>query len=144
MLFPWGKAALVCFGVLFSAVFVYRLSETAGLAARRACLTAMFVTLGGGLIGLYSVAKTWGREVYAVLIGVLAGAVIRLLICGASLAIIVPFTTIDRSWYVLFLGVYYTGFLAVDTWFALWVLRNNQSEIEKQNKIHGNLWDIVG
>lgn len=143
MIFPWGKVAgLICL-LLFGVIFIFRLSETGGLHVSRACLTAMIISVVSGLAGLYVISKGWGRDVYWVLTGVAIAAAIRLLISGAGTAIITFFMDIHRSWFVLFLGIYYMIFLATDTWLALWILRN--SELTKQeHKVHGNLWDIFG
>lgn len=142
MLFPWGRVAWCLFAFLFVIMFVFRLSETGGITVSRACLTAIIVSLISGLAGFYCIAKTWGRDVYTVLVGIIIGAVIRLLISGISIAIIILFMAIHRTWYVVFLGIYYFGFLVIDTWFALWVIRNTELWEQKQ-RIHGNLWDIL-
>lgn len=143
MLFPWGKVAVLCLLFFFSSVFVYRLSETGGIEASRACLMAMIVAgLAGGL-GLYVIGKTWRRDVYFMLAGAMIAMIIRMLIGGGGVAIITLFTDIHRSWFVLFLGIYYLVFLVVDTWLALWVVRNSELKDRKKPK-HGNLWDFVG
>lgn len=68
-------------------------------------------------------------------------AVIRMLISGGGVAIITFFTDIHRSWFVLFMGIYYVAFLTVDTWLALWILRNSELK-ERERRIHGNMWDL--
>ncbi len=141
MIFPWGKVAGMLFLVVFGAMFIYRLSETGGAHVNRACLFSMIVAATAGILGLYAVGKTWGRDIYWVLTGVMLACVIRLLIGGVGVAIITFFTNVHRSWFILFLGVYYLGFLGVDTWFALWVLRNSELKNRKR-KIHGNIWDM--
>ncbi len=142
MIFPWGKVAGMLFLVSLGAMFIYRLSETGGAHVNRACLFSIIVAAAAGLLGLYAIGKTWGRDIYWVLTGVMLACVIRLLIGGVGVAIITFFTSVHRSWFVLFLGVYYLGFLAVDTWFALWVLRNSELKGREQ-KIHGNVWDML-
>ena len=143
MVFPWGKVAGMLFLVVFGAMFIYRLSETGGAHVNQSCLFAMTVAGVAGITGFFAIGKTWGRDVHWVLVGVMIAAAIRLLIGGGGVAIIVRFTDIHRSWFVLYLGVYYLAFLVVDTWLAVWILRN--SELNKQEKnIHGNLWYIVG
>ncbi|MCI0498257.1 MAG: hypothetical protein L0Y36_01050 [Planctomycetales bacterium] len=143
MLFPWGKVTGLLFLLVFGAMIVYRLSETGGIDAHRACLAAMIAAGVCGGVGLYAIGKTWGRGVYWVLGGVMIASAIRLLIGGAGVAIITFFTEIHRSWFVLFLGIYYMAFVAADSWFALWVLRNSEWKTPDETK-HGNLWDIVG
>ena len=142
MIFPWGKVAGILFLMVFGAMFVYRLSETGGEHVNRACLFAMIVAGVAGITGFYAIGKTWGRDVHWVLAGVMIAAAIRLLIGGGGVAILTFFTSVHRSWFVLFLGVYYLAFLAVDTWFALWVLRNSEIK-NRERKIHGNVWDML-
>jgi hypothetical protein len=142
MIFPWGKVAGMLFLVIFGSMFVYRLSETGGVHVNEACLFAMIVAAVAGLTGFYAIGKTWGRDVYWVLMGVMIAAAIRLLIGGGGVAIIAFFTDIHRSWFVLFLGIYYAAFLAVDTWLALWILRNSEIK-DREQQIHGNLWDML-
>jgi len=143
MIFPWGKVAGILFLVIFGAMFIYRLSETGGVHVNRACLFAMVVSGAAGIMGFYAIGKTWGRDVHWVLVGVMIAAAIRLLIGGGGVAIITFFTNIHKTWFILFLGIYYLAFLAVDTWFALWVLRNSELK-DREQKIHGNMWDMLG
>jgi len=143
MVFPWGKVAWMLFVLLLGAMLVYRLSQTGGSHVDQACLFAMFVAGTGGLAGVYTIAKTWGRDVYWILGGVMIAAAIRLLISGGGVAIITLFTDIHRMWFILFLGVYYLAFLLLDTWLALWILRNSEIT-ERERRIHGNLWDMFG
>ena len=142
MVFPWGKVAGVLFLVVFGGMLVYRLSQTGGAHVNQACLFAMIVAAVAGIAGLYAVGKTWGRDVYWVLVGVMIAAAIRLLIGGGGVAIITLFTDIHRSWFILFLGIYYTAFLAADTWLALWILRNSEMK-DRERRIHGNVWDML-
>ena len=130
------------FLTVFGAFFVYRLSETGGTHVNQACLFAMVVAATAGIASFYAIGKTWGRDVYWVLMGVMIAAAIRLLIGGGGVAIITLFTDIHRSWFILFLGIYYLAFLAVDTWFALWVLRNSEMK-DQERRIHGNVWDML-
>ncbi len=141
MIFPWGKVGWMLFLVVFGAMFVYRLSATGGAHVNQACLFAMIVASAAGIAGFYAVGKTWGRDVYWVLAGVMIAAAIRLLIGGGGVAIITVFTDIHRSWFILFLGIYYAAFLAVDTWLALWILRNSEMK-DREPRIHGNVWDM--
>ncbi len=143
MVFPWGKVAGLLFLLSLGSMLVYRLSQTGGVHVNRACLFAMIVAGLAGAAGVYTVGKTWGRDVYWVLAGVMIAAAVRLLISGGGVAIITFFTDIHRSWFILFLGVYYLAFLAADTWLALWILRNSDMK-EREQRIHGNLWDIFG
>ena len=142
MVFPWGKVGWMLFLTVFGAFFVYRLSETGGTHVNQACLFAMVVAATAGIASFYAIGKTWGRDVYWVLMGVMIAAAIRLLIGGGGVAIITLFTDIHRSWFILFLGIYYLAFLAVDTWFALWVLRNSEMK-DQERRIHGNVWDML-
>jgi hypothetical protein len=143
LVFPWAKVSMGVLGMLFFGMFVYRLSAMAGLESSRACLMAIVISGVGGGLGLYIIGKTWRRDISFMLAGAMIAMAIRMLIGGGGVAIITRFTDVHRSWFVLYLGVYYLAFLAVDTWLALWILRN--SELEKREKmIHGNLWDIVG
>jgi hypothetical protein len=144
MIFPWGKVAGMLFLLVFGVMLVYRLSEAGGPHIKQACLLAIPVSLTAGLLGLYAIGKTWRRDIHWILIGVMLACVIRLLIGGAGVAIIAFFTNVQRSWFVLFLGIYYTAFLVVDTWVALWVLRNSKIKLEDQEIVHGNFWDIIG
>ena len=141
LLFPWGKVAGMLFLLALISMGVYRLSQTGNSNMRQACLPAMVVASVAGLAGIYAVAKTWGRDLYWVLMGVMIAAAIRLLISGGGVAIITFFTDIHRSWFVLFLGIYYLAFLSVDTWLALWILKHSKSNNQEQ-RIHGNLWDM--
>ncbi|MHC4551575.1 MAG: hypothetical protein ACYSUT_02245 [Planctomycetota bacterium] len=141
MIFPWGKVAGLVFLLIFAVILVYRISETGGLHVSRACLSAMIISLIAGLTGLYVISEMWGKDVYWVLAGVMIAAAIRLLISGAGTAIITFFMDIHRSWFVLFLGVYYIVFLTADTWLALWILRNSNTN-KQEHEVHGNLWDM--
>lgn len=141
MIFPWGRVAAILFFVFFASLFVYRLSETGGFHVSRACFIALVIAVTSGLAGIYVISELWGKDVYMVLAGVMIAAVIRLLISGSGFAIITFFMDIHRSWFVLFLGVYYLVFMAVDTWLALWILRNSEMK-EREYITHGNLWDI--
>lgn len=143
MIFPWGKVAGVLFLMALGGMVVYRLSETGGAHINRSCFYAMIVAGTAGTAGLYTVGKMWRRDVYWVLAGVMIAAVIRILISGGGIAIITAFTNIHRSWFVLFLGVYYVAFLAADTWLALWILRHSEIK-DQERRIHGNFWDIFG
>lgn len=141
MIFPWGKVSLLVLAMLFFAFFIYRLSQIGGVVSSRACLSAIATAGIAGGLGLCVIGKTWRRDVYFILAGTMIAMVIRLLIGGGGVAIIVRFTDVHRSWFVLYLAIYYVAFLAVDTWLAFWILRN--SELDKQKKTqHGNLWDI--
>jgi hypothetical protein len=142
LLFPWGKVGWMLFLTVFWFFFIYRLSETGGAHVNQACLFAMIVAAIAGITGFYAIGKTWGRDVHWVLVGVMIAMVIRMLISGGGVAIIIFFTDIHRSWFVLFLGIYYIAFLAVDTWFSLWILRNSEMN-DREQKRHGNFWDIV-
>lgn len=142
MVFPWGRVAWMLFLLSLGAMFVYRLSETGGSHVNKACFFAMIVAAIAGLAGLYAVGKTWGQDVYWVLAGVMIAAAIRLLIGGGGVAIITFFTDIHRSWFILFLGIYYLAILAVDMWLALWILRNSEIK-EREQSIHGNVWDML-
>lgn len=144
MIFPWLKVSAGFFIIFLGMMVVYRLSETGGTDIHHACLAAIIVAATSGILGLYVIGTTWGRDAYRVLLGVTAALLIRLLICGTSFAIIIPFTTVHRSWYVLFLMVYYLAFLGMDTWLALWILKNSRINEKDSDQRHGNLWDIVG
>jgi len=141
MLFPWGRAAGMVFLLMLGMTVVYRLSQTGGVHIHQACLLAMVVAGTAGAVGLYAISRTWGRDVHWVLAGVMIAGVIRLLIGGGGTAIITFFTEVQRSWFVLFLSVYYAAFLAIDIWLALWVLRHSQLS-EREQCSHGNLWDL--
>ena len=95
------------------------------------------------MIGVYIISELWGKDLYVVFAGVMTAGVIRLLISGSGFAIISFFMDIHRSWFVLFLGIYYLVFMAVDTWLALWILRNSEFK-ERKLITNGNLWDIFG
>lgn len=140
MLFPWGKMAVVFVLFLLGALFVYRLSETGGIHVNRACLAAIITAGLAGSAGLYVIGKMWRKEVYWVLMGAMIGAVIRLLISGLGTAIITTFTDIHRSWYILFLGIYYVAFIVLDTGLALWILKHSRSG-KQDHGINGSFWD---
>jgi hypothetical protein len=142
MIFPWCKVAGMLFFGSLMAMIVYRMSESAGEQINRACLLALFVTGLGGLCGIYPISRAWGKEVYGILIGIMVASTIRLLISGVGVAIITFFTNVHRSWFVLFLGIYYLLFMAIETWLGLWVLRNSQLSNRKPS-VHGNFWDFV-
>ena len=143
MIFPWGKVAAIIFFVFFASLFVYRLSETGGFHVRRACFIAFVIAVTSGLTGIYVISEMWGKDVYLVLIGVVSAMVTRLLISGSGFAIITFFMDIHRSWFVLFLGIYYLVFMTVDTWLALWILQNSEFKERKYIR-NGNVWDIFG
>ena len=144
MIFPWGRVAAIIFFVFFASLFVYRLSETGGLYVRRACLSALVLAVTSCIIGVYIVSELWGKDVYRVLGGVMTAAVIRLLISGLGFAIITFFMDVHRSWFVLFLGIYYLVFMTVDTWLALWILQNSEFKERKYLTKNGNIWNIIG
>lgn len=141
MVFPWTKAAGMLFVLSLGVMLVYRLSQTGGAHVHRACFFAMLVAGAAGAAGLYAVGKSWGRDVYWVLTAVIIAAAIRVLIGGGGVAIITFFTSVHRSWFILFLGVYYIVFLAADTWLALWILRNSEIK-DGEQRVHGNIWDL--
>jgi len=143
--FPYGKLFGWLLLLLIGGMFVYRLSETGGKSTEIACLWAMGISVSAALAGLVSVYKVWGRALMWVLLGVFLSGAIRLLIGAVGVVIIIAFTATDKMSFVGFLALFYVVFLAMDTWLALWVLRN--TKIEDENKtmaIHGNVWDIVG
>ena len=142
MIFPWGKMALIPFLAAFGAMLVYRLSQTGGRAVNQACLLALVVEILAGIVGFTVIAKTWGKDAHWVLVGVMIAAAIRLLISGAGVAIIALFTNVHQSWFILFLGIYYGAFLVIDTWLAIWILRNSEMK-EREQQLHGNMWDII-
>lgn len=141
MIFPWGKVTGIMFLAALLGMVVFRMSQPAGQDVHRACFWSFIVTGVAGACGIYPVSKAWGKEAYGVLIGIMIASVIRLLISGAGVAIIAFFTNIHRSWFVLFLGIYYLLFLTVETWLAIWVLRNSQLK-NREPSIHGNVWDV--
>lgn len=142
MIFPWIKVAGMLFIAALLAMIIYRMSESKGGHVQRACLISLIITGAGGLCGIYPISRAWGKDVYGVLIGIMVASVIRLLISGAGVAIITFFNSVHRSWFVLFLGLYYLLFLAVETWLALWVLRNSQLD-DRKSSVHGNFWDLI-
>jgi hypothetical protein len=144
LIFPWFKVAAGAFIIFLGMMVVFRLSEASATHINHACLAAMIVAATSGFLGFYVIGKTWGRDAYGVLLGVMMALIIRLLISGTSFAIIIPFTKIHRSWYVLFLIVYYLAFLGMDTWFALWILKHSQIKDKGNDQRHGNLWDVIG
>lgn len=143
LIFPWGKVSGFLFLLFFGMFFSYRISETGGFHVKQACLAAIIIAGLAGISGFYVIGKTWGQDVYAVLIGNMIATAIRLLICGCGVAIITRFTDIHLSWFILFVGVYYITFMAVDISFSVWVLRNSDIK-EQKERLHGNLWDIFG
>ena len=143
--FPCLKFSSLMILLVFLGVFVYRLSETGGKVSQMACLSAIGVSSLAAFIAMIPVYKTWGKDLYLVLIGVFLSGVIRLLIGFLGTVIIILFTDILRIHFVGFLAMFYTAFLAVDTWLALWILRNTkvQKDEEQEPVIHGNVWDII-
>ncbi|MEN8127546.1 MAG: hypothetical protein ABFR90_07040 [Planctomycetota bacterium] len=123
-------------------ILIYRISQIGGLHVSRACLAAASVATVAGLLGLYAIGKTWGRDIHWMLIGVMIAMVIRLLISGAGTAIIAVFMDIHWSWYILFLGVYYAIFLILDTWLALWILKYTEKR-EQEPDVDGNFWNML-
>lgn len=143
MLFPWLRATgLLCF-FAFVVIFIFRLSETGGPDSRRACIAAVITILAACLCGLYPLGKIWRSSVHAALIAIMIGSAIRLLIVGAGVAIITLFTQLNKSWYIFYLGVYYVFFMAVDMAFALWMLGHCKKTDNKEQCVHGNMWDMV-
>ncbi|MHC4526157.1 MAG: hypothetical protein ACYSU8_11595 [Planctomycetota bacterium] len=140
LLFPWGKMTGAFLLFLLVSLFVYRLSEAGGIHVNRACLAAIVTATAGGGCGLYVIGKMWRKEIYWVLMGAMIGGVIRLLIGGIGTAIITAFTDIHRSWYIVFLGVYYVAFLVMDTGLALWMLRHSYIGKQEDGR-RGNFWD---
>lgn len=144
MLFPWLRVAGLLGLLAFVVLLIFRLSETAGHESRRACFAAIVTTVIGGVCSLYPIGKTWRRDMMLVLTAVMIGSAIRLLIGGAGVAIITFFTQLNKSWYILYVVIYYVLFLTLDSAFALWMLSYCGRKDNKEQRVHGNLWDMVG
>lgn len=142
MLFPWGRTAALIGVMGFLSLLIYRVSETGGPDVSRACLAAKAVAYAAGLTGLYLIGRMWRRDIYLIMISIIAAFLIRLLIGGSGIAIIILFTSVHRTWFVVYVCIYYVIFLIIDTGFALWVLRHAESNKQEKN-VHGNLWDMV-
>lgn len=143
--FPFGKFCGIITFLLVGGMFVYRLSETGGQSSKMACFSAMGLSFLSASLGFYPVYKVWGKDVLWTLLGVFLSNIIRLLIGFFGVVIIFSFTRLQRTQFVFFMALFYTVFLIVDTWLALWVLRNAES-IEADDRevaVHGNIWDIV-
>lgn len=140
--FPWFKAFGLLFFLIYNILFIYRISSTAGSEAEQACFAAMITASVSGIIGFYLIIDTWSREMFKLLTAVFIALSVRLLTCAIGVAIIILFTGINRSWFVLFLAIYYFAFLSADTCLALWILRNSDIKVKKE-LIHGSLWDAV-
>ena len=140
--FPWIKAFGILFLLIYNILFVYRISSTAGKEVEQACFAAMITASVSGLLGFYLIIDTWSRDIYRMLSGVFISMIVRLLTCAIGFAIIILFTGTNRSWFVLFLIIYYLAFLSADTLFASWVLRNSDIKVKK-DIIHGSLWDAI-
>lgn len=143
--FPYAKLSGWLVLLVIGSLFIYRLSETGGKASQTACLSAMGVSLLAAIAGLVPIYKTWRKDLFWVLIGVFLSGGIRLLIGFLGAVIIIAFTDMLRINFVGFMGLFYVALLAIDTWLALWILRN--SKVEKSDKqetaVHGNIWDII-
>lgn len=144
--FPLGKFIGVVVLMIIGGLFVYRLSETGGQPAQRACLGALSISFVAACSGLYPVYKVWGRDLMWTLLGVFLSSVIRLLIGCIGVVIITVFTDLQRTLFVAFLGLFYSVFLAFDTWLSLWVLQHAKAKEtdDQETVVHGNIWDIVG
>lgn len=144
-IFPFGKFCGIITLLVIGGMFVFRLSETGGPSSKMACFSAMGLSFLSASLGLYPVYKVWGKDILWTLLGVFLSNLIRLLIGFIGVVIIFSFTRLQRIQFVFFLALFYTVFLIVDTWLALWVLQNAES-IEANDRevaVHGNMWDIV-
>ena len=143
--FPYGKFSGLMTILVIGSLFVYRLSETGGKSSQNACLSAMAVSFLAAFVGLIPIYKAWGKDLLWVLTGVFLSSVIRLLIGFFGVVIMALFTDLLRMHFVGFLGLFYVAFLAIDTWLALWILRNTKVEKDddQETAVHGNIWDII-
>lgn len=143
--FPYGTLFGWLIALVFGGMFVYRLSEMGGKPSQVACLSAMGISFLAAFVGLIPVYKAWGKDLLWLLVGVFLSSVIRLLIGLVGAVIIILFADSLRTQFVGFLGLFYVAFLAIDTWLALWILRNTKVDKEKDQEaaIHGNIWDII-
>ena len=143
--FPYARLSGWLILLVVGGLFVYRLSETGGKPSQTACLSAMGVSFLAAFIGLVPVYKVWGKGLFWVLMGVFLSSMIRLLIGFLGAVIIILFTDILRTHFVGFLGLFYAALLSIDTWLALWILRNTKvnKDDNQETVIHGNIWDII-
>lgn len=143
--FPYGKFSGWVILLVVGGLFVYRLSETGGQSSQAACLSAIVISFLAAFAGLIPIYKAWGKDLFWVLMGVFLSSTIRLLIGFLGAVIIILFADIQRIQFVGFLGLFYAALLAIDTWLALWILRNTNVEKDEnqENMIHGNIWDII-
>lgn len=143
--FPYGKFSGLMIILVIGSLFIYRLSETGGKPSQNACLSAMAISFLAAFVGLIPIYKAWGKDLFWVLISVFLSSAIRLLIGFLGAVIIILFTDILRTQFVGFLGLFYVASLAIDTWLALWILRNTKvdKDDDRETVIHGNIWDII-
>jgi hypothetical protein len=143
--FPYGKFSGLMIILVTGSLFIYRLSETGGKSSQNACLSAMAISFLAAFVGLIPIYKAWGKGLLWVLTGVFLSSVIRLLIGLLGAVIIIFFTDLLRIQFVGFLGLFYVAFLALDTWLALWILRNTKvdKDDDQETAVHGNIWDII-
>lgn len=144
--FPYARFSGLMIILVIGSLFVYRLSETGGKPSQNACLAAMAVSFLAAIAGLIPIYKAWGKDLFWVLMGVFLSSAIRLLIGFLGVVIIILFTDLLRIQFVGFLGLFYVAFLAIDTWLALWILRNTKVDKndDQETAVHGNIWDIIG
>lgn len=143
--FPYAKFSGWMVFLVIGSLFIYRLSETGGKSAQTACLSAMAISFLAAFLGLIPIYKAWGKDLFWVLISVFLSSTIRLLIGFLGAVIIILFTDILRTKFVGFLGLFYVALLALDTWLALWILRNTKvnKDGDQETVVHGNIWDII-
>ncbi|MBP8605364.1 MAG: hypothetical protein KBI46_05935 [Phycisphaerae bacterium] len=141
--FPFGRLVFFTGLLAVGGMFIYRLSETGGQMSQTACLSAAAVSLLSALVGIIPVVKTWRRELLWVLLGFFLSGIIRLLIGTLGVVIIILFTKIQRIQFIGYLALFYTAFLAADTWLALWILQNTRIQ-KQETAVHGTIWDIIG
>jgi len=143
--FPYARLSGWLLLLVVGGLFVYRLSETGGKPSQMACLSAMGVSFFAAFIGLVPIYKVWGKDLFWVLMGVFLSGMIRLLIGFLGAVIIILFTDLQRIEFVGFMGLFYVALLSIDTWLALWILRNTKvnKDDDQETAIHGNIWDII-
>jgi hypothetical protein len=143
--FPYGKLSGWVILLVVGVLFVYRLSETGGKSSQAACLSAMVISFLAAFAGLIPIYKSWGKDLFWVLMGVFLSSTIRLLIGFLGAVIIFLFADIQRIQFIGFLALFYAALLAIDTWLALWILRNTEVDNDENQGtvIHGNIWDII-
>ncbi len=114
-----GRLTAVAVFFVFLTAFLCRLSENIGNDASRAFPAALAVGVVSGLsagVLIWKFRATGGDWDSA---GFFVAGIIRSLIAFAGVVIICLFMDISLPWFLGWLGVFYTAFVALDIWLLI-------------------------